>query len=57
MKSANSFALRSCVLVLISSLGLVLIACDKFTLPRFLEDEPVQQHSRCRHIDFRASIS
>ena len=43
MKSANSFALRRCVLVLISSLCLVLIACDKLTLPRFFVDEPVQQ--------------
>jgi hypothetical protein len=31
------------LLVLISSLCIVITACDKFTLPRFFEDPPVQQ--------------
>jgi hypothetical protein len=43
MKSANPFALRGIILVLIVSLYLVISACDKFTLPRFFQDEPVQQ--------------
>jgi hypothetical protein len=42
MKSANLFALH-CRFLVISSLCLVITACDKFTLPRFFEDAPVQQ--------------
>ena len=43
MKSANSFALRWSIFLLISGLYLVITACDKFTIPRIFEDEPVQQ--------------
>ena len=43
MKSANPFALRCSVFLLISGLYLVIAACDKFTIPRIFENEPVQQ--------------
>jgi len=43
MKSANPFAHLCRFLVLISSLCIVMTACDKFTLPRMFQDAPVQQ--------------
>ena len=43
MNSANPLALGSRLLLLLSSLFLAISACDKFTLPRFWQDEPIQQ--------------